>query len=36
MDEFLEAIGWAEEYGLANLDPHSLSVSDFYKKRRTN
>jgi len=35
MDEFLEAMDWAEEYGLTNLDPNSLAVSNFYKKRRT-
>jgi putative pyruvate formate lyase activating enzyme len=31
--EFLESIEWAEEYGLVNLDPQSLSLRDFYRKR---
>lgn len=34
-DEFLEAMEWAEEYGLSNLDPHSLSVRNFYRQRRS-
>jgi len=31
--EFLEAMEWAENYGLNNLDPRSISVRDFYRKR---
>ena len=30
--EFLEAMGWAEEYGLTNLDPRSKRIRDFYAK----
>ena len=32
IEEFLEAIGWAEKYGLTNLDPRSLEVRDFYSR----
>ena len=35
-DEFLEAMEWAEEYGLTNLDPRSLSVRNFYRQRRSD
>ncbi len=31
VEEFLEAIAWAEQYGLTNLDPHSMAVRDFYR-----
>jgi len=34
VDEFLEAVRWAEEYGLTNLDPHSLSVREIYMQRQ--
>jgi len=34
VQEFLEAMGWAETYGLTNLDPHSVAVRDFYYRRR--
>ncbi len=34
VDEFLEAVKWAEEYGLTNLDPHSLSVREIYMQRQ--
>ena len=34
VQEFLEAMGWAETYGLTNLDPHSVAVRDFYHRRR--
>jgi putative pyruvate formate lyase activating enzyme len=34
--EFLEAIEWAEKYGLTNLDPKSMAVADFYRHRRSN
>ena len=30
--EYLEAMQWAEEYGLTNLDPKSLAVRDIYAK----
>jgi len=32
--EFLEAMDWAEKYGLTNLDPKSVTVMNFYKNRR--
>ena len=28
--EFLEAMDWAEEYGLTNLDPQSIAIRNFY------
>jgi putative pyruvate formate lyase activating enzyme len=31
--EYMEAINWATEYGLTNLDPRSVAVRDFYLKR---
>jgi len=34
--EFLEAMGWAEKYGLTNLDPQSVAIRNFYFHRRTN
>ncbi len=34
--EFLEAMDWAKEYGLTNLDPKSVAVRDFYRHRRSN
>jgi len=33
VDEFLEAIAWAEQSGLTNLDPKSVAVRDFYRDR---
>ena len=33
MQEFLEAMGWAEQHGLTNLDPHSVAVRDLYARR---
>ncbi len=33
--EFLEAMGWAEEYGLTNLDPKSVAVRNLYSQRRS-
>jgi len=36
VQEFLEAMDWAEQYGLTNLDPHSVAVRDFYRHRRSN
>ncbi len=35
IDEFLEAMEWAERYGLTNLDPRSVAVRDFYYQRRS-
>ena len=32
--EFLEAMEWAEKYGLTNLDPQSVAVRNFYHHRR--
>ncbi len=32
MQEFLEAMAWAEKYGLNNLDPRSVAVRKFYRK----
>jgi len=34
--EFLEAMDWAEKYGLTNLDPQSVAVKNFYHHRRSN
>ncbi len=34
--EFLEAMDWAKECGLTNLDPKSVAVRDFYRHRRSN
>ena len=34
MQEFLEAMEWAKKYGLTNLDPQSVSVRNFYRRRR--
>ena len=33
--EFLEAMEWAERYGLTNLDPHSVEVRKLYIKRQS-
>ena len=35
-EEYIEAIGWAEQYGLTNLDPKSVAVRDFYVKHQKN
>ena len=32
VEEFLEAVQWAQEYGLTNLDKRTLSVWNQYKK----
>jgi len=32
VQEFLEAMDWAEKYGFTNLDPRSVSVRDYYRK----
>jgi len=34
VQEFMEAMDWAKNYGLNNLDPQSLSLMNFYKHRR--
>jgi putative pyruvate formate lyase activating enzyme len=34
IEEFLEAMDWADDYGLTNLDPKSVSVRDLYIRRR--
>ncbi len=31
-EEYIEAMRWAEQYGLTNLDPKSLAVRDFFVK----
>ena len=36
VQEFLEAMDWAEQYGLTNLDPKSVAVRDFYRHRRSS
>jgi putative pyruvate formate lyase activating enzyme len=33
VQEFLEAIDWAEQYGLTQLDSRSVAVRDFYRKQ---
>ncbi len=34
--EFLEAMDWAEKYGLTNLDPRSIANRNLYKFRRSD
>jgi len=36
VQEFLEAMDWAEKYGLTNLDPQSVVIRNFYYQRRSN
>jgi len=36
VQEFLEAMDWAEQYHLTNLDPKSVAVRDFYRHRQSN
>jgi putative pyruvate formate lyase activating enzyme len=36
VDEYLEAMNWAKEYGLTNLDPRSVSVYEHYARSKTN
>jgi putative pyruvate formate lyase activating enzyme len=36
VQEFLEAMDWAEKFGLTNLDPQSVAVRNVYKHRRSN
>ena len=33
-EEYIEAINWAEQYGLTNLDPKSVAVRDFFIKHQ--
>jgi putative pyruvate formate lyase activating enzyme len=33
--EFLEAMDWAEKYGLTNFDPHSIAVKKAYERSRS-
>jgi putative pyruvate formate lyase activating enzyme len=33
VEEYLEAMNWAETYGLTNLDPRSVRVRDFYSQK---
>jgi putative pyruvate formate lyase activating enzyme len=35
VQEFLEAMDWAEQYGLTNLDPHSVAVKKVYDRSRS-
>ncbi len=35
VQEFLEAMDWAEKSGLTNLDPNSVAVRNFYRQRRS-
>ena len=34
-DEFLEAMAWAQKYGLTNLDPQCVAVRNLYYQRRS-
>jgi putative pyruvate formate lyase activating enzyme len=34
--EFLEAVEWAKEYGLTNLDYHTEATWDYYRKKQQN
>jgi putative pyruvate formate lyase activating enzyme len=34
VEEFLEAMEWAKWHGLTNLDPHSVQLHTFYRRRR--
>jgi putative pyruvate formate lyase activating enzyme len=36
VQEFLEAMEWAEKFGLTNLDPQSMAVRNVYQHRRSN
>jgi putative pyruvate formate lyase activating enzyme len=35
VDEYLEAMQWAQDYGLKNLDPKSLVIRDFFVKHES-
>ena len=34
--EYLEAMEWADRYGLTNLDPKSVAVRDFFVEHQRN
>jgi putative pyruvate formate lyase activating enzyme len=34
--EYIEAMGWAEQYGLTNLDPKSVAIRDLFVKYQKN
>jgi putative pyruvate formate lyase activating enzyme len=36
VQEFLEAMDWAQKYGLVNLDPKSIMVKKIFDRRRTD
>jgi putative pyruvate formate lyase activating enzyme len=36
VQEFLEAMEWAEKSGLTNLDPNSVAIRNFYRHRRSD
>ena len=36
VQEFLEAMDWAEEAGLTNLDPQSIATRNFYRRGRSS
>jgi putative pyruvate formate lyase activating enzyme len=36
VEEYLEAMQWAQEYGLKNLDPKSLVIRDFFVRHEKN
>jgi putative pyruvate formate lyase activating enzyme len=36
IQEFLEAVEWAKQYGLTNLDYQAVATYNFYKKQRTD
>jgi uncharacterized Fe-S radical SAM superfamily protein PflX len=33
VEEFLEAMDWAKQYGLYNLDPRSMMMKKIYERR---
>ena len=35
VEEYLEAMKWAEEYGLTNLDPKSIDIKNIYTKQES-
>lgn len=35
VQEFMEAMDWAKQYGLTNLDPQSKALWEFYRQRRS-
>jgi len=35
VQEFFEAMDWAEKHGLTNLDPHSIAVKKVYDRNRS-